>query len=95
MDRERLMVAETVRASISGDGLVLLDVEGGVLFASNMVGARIWQLIEQRRSRVEIASRIAANYEIPLERARNDVVAFIGSLVDRGLVFEQTQGAQC
>jgi hypothetical protein len=91
MERERLTVVDTVRASISADGLVLLDVRGGVLFASNHVGARIWQLIEQEHSRVEIATEIAADYNLPIEQAQSDVLAFVGSLVARGLVSDQAQ----
>jgi hypothetical protein len=78
-----------VRASISADGLVLLDVDGGVVLASNPIGAQIWRLIEQRRTRVEIASQLAIDYRIPLERARDDVGAFVGALTARDLVIEE------
>jgi hypothetical protein len=95
MERERLTVVDTVRASISADGLVLLDVKGGILLASNQVGARIWQLIEQQCTRAEIASQIAADYDLPIERAKADVMAFVSSLVARGLVSNQSNGTTC
>ncbi len=62
-----------VRASISADGLVLLDVTGGVVLASNPIGAQIWRLIEQRRTGVEIVRRLALDHGIPIERAHDDV----------------------
>ena len=65
---------------------VLLDVHGGVVLASNAIGARIWQLIESRLDGVEIASRLALEYEVPAERARHDVAAFLAALEARGLV---------
>jgi coenzyme PQQ synthesis protein D (PqqD) len=86
IDRTRFVVASHVRASTSGDGLVLLDVDGGLVLASNPAGARIWQGIEERRTTAEIARDIAGAYDIPIERARRDAVAFISSLVDRALV---------
>jgi hypothetical protein len=78
--------SETVRASISADGLVLLDVQGGLVLSANSIGARIWELIQQQVGCVEIASRLARDYDVPLERAHRDVVAFVAALEARGLV---------
>ena len=78
-----------VRASITDDGLVLLDLSGGLVLSSNVVGGRIWQLIEQQRTPTTIAQQLVAEYAIPLERARADVDAFIASLRERGLVGER------
>jgi hypothetical protein len=86
MDSDRIHVASGVRASISHDGLVLLDVHGGLVFASNSVGARIWQLIEARRPRTEIARQLADDYNIGFDRAQTDVIAFVDTLAARGLV---------
>jgi hypothetical protein len=75
-----------VTASISDDGLVLLDTKGGLVLASNVIGARIWQLLEERRSRADIARQLAAEYAIAFDRAEGDVAAFIAALMTRGLV---------
>jgi len=89
MERDRFRVSPAVRASVSDDGLVLLDVQGGLLLASNLVGARIWQLLEQRRTRLEIARQLAEDYEVSVDDAHRDVVAFVGALTARGLVSEE------
>jgi hypothetical protein len=89
MDQTRFRVSAAVRASISGDGLVLLDIHGGLVLASNAVGGRIWQLIEERRTRPEIARQLTEDYDVPLERAQCDVVAFVTALSARGLVTEE------
>jgi hypothetical protein len=91
-DQTRFRVSAAVRASISADGLVLLDIRGGLVLASNSVGGRIWQLIEQRRTRSEIASVLTEDYDIPLERADRDVVAFLSALAAHGLVTEESPG---
>lgn len=88
MNAYRLRVSPAVRASISPDGLVLLDVQGGMLLASNPIGARVWELLEQQRTRAEIAGCLAADYDISYERAERDVEAFIADLAARGLVTE-------
>jgi Coenzyme PQQ synthesis protein D (PqqD) len=80
-----IRLSPTVRASRSSDGLILLDVRGGCVLASNEVGARIWELLEEGCSSVDIAARIAADYGVPRERATMDVTAFIAALVARGV----------
>ena len=88
MTSDRLRISPAVRASMSCDGLVLLDVQGGMLLASNPVGARIWELIEQQRTRVEIAGQLVADYGISFQRAESDLAAFLADLAARGLVTE-------
>jgi len=89
MDDTRLRPSLAVRASASEDGLILLDVDGGLVLASNAVGARIWQLIEQRATPDHIARQIAAECAIDLDRASQDVRAFVAALVERRLISEE------
>jgi hypothetical protein len=89
MDPTTFRASAFVRASVSADGLVLLDVDGGLVLASNAIGARIWQLMEQRHTNAEIAQRLAADYHITIERALSDVDGFIDALTARGLVREE------
>jgi hypothetical protein len=88
VDRLRYGVSPSVRASVSADGLVLLDVRGGLVLASNPIGARIWTLIEQTHTSPEIAQELCRRYDIPLDRAQDDVLTFVAALVERGLVTE-------
>jgi hypothetical protein len=83
-------VSPAVRASITADGLVILDVQRGLVLASNSIGARIWQLIEQRRTQPEIAGQLVEDFGVAVDRAERDVLAFVTSLVERGLVSEDT-----
>jgi hypothetical protein len=86
MDQQRFRPSPSVRASISSDGLVLLDVDGGLVLSSNVVGARIWELIAQQRTALEIAAQLANDYGVPLDRAQRDVSLFVADLSARGLV---------
>ncbi len=85
MSVDRVRVSPLVKGSTTDDGLVLLDVRGGVVLASNVVGARIWQLIEEEQDTSEIARSISNEFEVDLERARRDVDAFVAALRARGL----------
>jgi hypothetical protein len=91
LDQRRLHPSRNTKASISGDGLVLLDVDGGLVLSANAVGARIWQLIEQRRTPAEIAQHLVEDYDIPAERAAGDVATFVTSLIERGLVAQDSR----
>jgi hypothetical protein len=86
MRSDRLRPSASVRASRSKDGLVLLDVEGGALLAANAIGADIWRLIEEGCAADEIAHRIAAEYDVDIDRATRDVDAFLSALAARRLV---------
>ncbi len=88
MQSDRFRTSPAARASVSADGLVLLDVERGLVLASNPIGARIWELIVQQRTSPEIARQLALDCDIPIERARGDVDAFIEALAMRGLLIE-------
>jgi hypothetical protein len=89
MNRVCFRPSDAVRASVSSDGLILLDVQGGLVFASNAAGARIWTLLEARRSVAEIAAALVAEYRIDAERARRDVEAFVDALAARGVVVRE------
>ena len=83
-----LRPSPTVRASTSDDGLVLLDLEGGLVLSANPVGGRIWTLIEQQHTPAQIAARLTAEYAISEERALGDVLAFVDALRARNLVVD-------
>lgn len=91
MSQPLLRPSPAVRASVSADGLVLLDVDGGLVLSSNQVGARIWQLVEKRRTLPDIARELSADYGVPIDRAHHDVEHFIAALLARGLVTEERQ----
>ena len=86
----RFRLSPSVRASICADGLVILDVDAGVVFAANAVGARIWQLVEQARTAEEIEQLLVSEYGIAPDRARKDTAAFLADLVARGVVIPET-----
>jgi hypothetical protein len=80
----RLRLPPALRASANADGLVLLDIETGEIYTSNVVGSLIWQLLEEGRSEAEIAAHLAAVYGRPESVIADDVREFIGGLIGLG-----------
>lgn len=66
--------------------MVLVHPAQGKIRVLNRVGTRLWELADGRRSVDEMASAIAAEYGVGLDRARSDALAFCADLVGRGVL---------
>jgi pyrroloquinoline quinone biosynthesis protein D len=76
-----------------GAEFVVLDAEGRVLRGLNPTGARIWELIDGRRSLAQIAGCVAVEFRVTSERALQDVIPFVEQLASKKLLVLET-GAQ-
>ncbi|MGH2739805.1 MAG: PqqD family protein [Actinomycetota bacterium] len=85
---KRLRVPEWVSAREVEGETVLLDLEQGTFFAARGVGPRVWELIAQGKTIDEVVENISAQYDVDADRARADIEAFVGSLVEKSLVVE-------
>jgi Coenzyme PQQ synthesis protein D (PqqD) len=65
---------------------VLLDIEDGVAVRLNPSGAWLWGQLERPASVGELASALAARFEIDRAQALADVTAFAADLSGRSLL---------
>ena len=65
---------------------VLVDPKKGMVRVLNPAGARIWEMIDGRRTVAELAADIAAEYGIEASRAQADTTAFCEDLVRRDVL---------
>ncbi|MBI3182901.1 MAG: PqqD family protein [Myxococcales bacterium] len=72
-----------------GDECVVLDESGRTLRGLNAAGARVWELLDGRRSAGEIARSISREFAVPVEAALADVGTFLLVLEDRALVHRE------
>ena len=68
---------------------VLLDVDGGMYFALNEVGGRVWELCDGTRSVGSIAEVICTEYDVAATTALGDVDELLDGLVGAGLIRER------
>ena len=87
----RFTANQNVASSVHDDGIVLLHIGDGHMFASNAAGARIWRGVEQRQSLEAIVNGISDEFQIGRTTARADVVGFLAELERHALI--QRQGA--
>ena len=65
---------------------VLVDPKKGMVRVLNPAGARIWEMIDGRRTVAELTADIAAEYGIEASRAESDTISFCEDLVRRGVL---------
>jgi hypothetical protein len=68
------------------EGAVLLNLDTGVYFGLNPVGARIWELLENPRSEAQLQASIAEEFEVDPDVALTDVREFLAGLNERSLL---------
>lgn len=69
-----------------GAETVLLDPAHDTFIRLNRTGGLIWDALDEPRPAAVIAERLADDHDIPLERARGDLEAFVRQLEHYGLV---------
>lgn len=62
------------------DELLMLDPDQGKYFGTGVVGKRIWELLENPMTVMEIVSQLIEEFDVTEEACRRDVEDFIGSL---------------
>jgi hypothetical protein len=65
---------------------LVLDPDSDRYVRLNQTGSRLWELLEQPVRSEALAEVLVQEWELDRERAYGDVVAFLTSLADRGLV---------
>ncbi len=75
-----------VRNVNTQDGAVLLDIDQGLCFSMNPVGARIWEMLKMNHSVDFIVDILASDFSVPREQVLEDVRAFLGQLQNQHLL---------
>jgi hypothetical protein len=82
------MVAVSPRqiSTAMGAEQAILQLDSGKYFGLNPVGARVWQLLAQPRTVGEVLATLLAEYEVPADRCRADLLALLHKLHTAGLI---------
>jgi hypothetical protein len=78
--------SNSVREIENQDGAVLLDIQQGLCFGLNPIGSKIWNMMKQEQSFDHIVDNLAAEFSIPKEQVRGDVMEFATLLNQKGLL---------
>lgn len=80
--REGLMTAD-----MNGSA-VMMDVVTGKYYNLGAVGGRIWELLEEPMTLAALVQKLTAEYDVSAKQCRTDILPFLNTLLERGLLVE-------
>lgn len=82
----QVRVRDTVVARPLREEMVLLDLDSGIYYSLNPLGALIWSHLERGATPAAIIAAITAEYDVQPDVAAADLQAFLAELRARNLV---------
>jgi hypothetical protein len=70
---------------IEGEAVIVTPADS-MMHSLNEVGTRIWQLLDGKRTIRDVATTLAAEFEVEGARAESDTLWFVECLAKKGLV---------
>ena len=77
--------ANFAETEVDGE-ILLVDMEGGMIFAMKDTAAEVWALIDGNRDLDAIVAQLAPNFAATVPTIRDDCHALVDELVAAGLV---------
>jgi hypothetical protein len=78
-------VKHQVSCDLSGE-VVILNVQDGVYYGLNAVGARIWKLLDEPRSIGQICTLLLNEYAVEPEVCERQLISVLNDLAAHGLL---------
>jgi len=77
---------DVVAREVAGE-TVLLNLASGTYFGLNVVGGRIWQMLDSEGCTLaEVAEKLQDEFDVSADQAAADVLSLAGNLVEHGLL---------
>ena len=83
---EILTVNSTVAMQDTGDELVVVLPDQGKYVVLNATGAKVTQILDGKKTLIEIATEISESFDMDFNQVMKDVLAFSEDLVSRGIL---------
>lgn len=74
-----------VAANLDGE-VAILDLDKGLYFGLQNVGAHVWETLQEPRSVTEICTSVVAHFEVEPDICRMDVMKFLVELQELGMI---------
>ena len=65
---------------------VMMDIMTGKYYNLGEVGGRIWEMLEEPMTLGALVQKLTAEYDVSAERCRSDMLPFLNTLIERGLL---------
>lgn len=77
---------ENIIASDIDDEKVMMSIEKGYYYGLDSVGSRVWDLIDKSMKVSDLVDELMMKYDVERETCEEDVMAFLGELLEAGIV---------
>jgi hypothetical protein len=77
---------DEVLAKVMDGEAVIINLSNGTYYSADGAACLIWSAVDDGLSLEDVAAEVAGRYEVPLPRAREDVLAFANELLVQELV---------
>lgn len=82
-----IVVASKEQVSCAlGDESAILNMKNSVYYGLDPIGTRMWILLRQPRSVIELCDTIAEEYEVERDRCERDILELLEQMKSEGLV---------
>ena len=81
-----IQLPEYIRKTNSQDGAIVLDLRHGRMFTLNLVGSKIFTLLDRQLNTAQIAGELSRQFGIDLDVATHDVREFLDALEKHRLI---------
>jgi hypothetical protein len=75
-----------VSGRLQDGDVAILNLRDGVYYGLNVIGGRIWDLIQEPRMVAEVRDILLEEYHVERERCTQEVIALLEDLLKRGLI---------
>lgn len=86
--------ADELPSRTLGEETVVVNTRTREVHVLNGTGSRIWSLLAPARTLADLVTALEADFELEATDAQADVAAFVGDLVDKGLVVTVARRAE-
>jgi hypothetical protein len=84
-DSQVVASGDEVHCDLAGE-MVILNLQSGVYYGINTVGARVWELLREPRTVRELCDSITGEFEVDGSTCLADLIALLEDLRGAGLV---------
>lgn len=74
-----------VSSELAGQA-VILNIDRGIYFGLDEIGARVWNLIQKPQKVSAVRDALVQEYEVTPQCCEQDLLSLVGNLADEGLV---------
>jgi hypothetical protein len=86
---EQIMTVPTnIRATVSEEGVLFMDISCGKMFFANRIGKGVWLAMQAGTPLTAIADEISVKFAVPVVQVESDVRDFVANLRLNGLLVQ-------